>query len=308
MLKLPVYPPPYLYSEGADISSGVNFAEGGSGVSLANNPTSLGAQVDNFERLLHTDAYEYEELLNSLTIVSVQVDDYLTFMGETLPEFYVYMQRVINGIQGNLQRLYDIGLRNVMVPNVFNVDCSPLATASHLYEHCAEADAEPFIKIHNAFLLGAVQSINALNPGARFIVLDEHAAIDKLVQEAKTNGFTDALKPCCTPTTNTSACGDVDPATGAWLYTVCKRRARAIFWDELHPTMNAWKYIINLYANEPGYILLAEVPTLKQWLKINDGMEESAGAPYSPPSTHCASFPFHVARELHIISYNATLA
>jgi len=62
MLKLPVYPPPYLYSEGADISSGVNFAVGGAGITLANAPTSFGTQVDNFERLLHTDrAYEWEE-------------------------------------------------------------------------------------------------------------------------------------------------------------------------------------------------------------------------------------------------------
>lgn len=282
LVSLPVYPPPYLYTSGADTSSGINFAVGGAGVSLANSPISLGAQVDNFELLLRTDPYSKAALANSLTLVSVMVNDYLAFKGNSSSELFVFIERVVSGIQANLQRLYDLGLRNVLVPNLFNTDCIPLVTAANGYTQCAN-ETFSYVTIHNAFLLGAVQSINAQNPGARFIILDHFSAFDRLIKEGKSYGFTDGLKPCCQGTRNTSSCGDVDPATQKWLFTVCKRRARAIFWDNQHPTMWAWNYIINLYANEPGYILLADAPTLKQWLQINDVVQEPVGSPLAPP-------------------------
>lgn len=82
------------------------------------------------------------------------------------------------------------------------------------------------------------------------------------------------------------------------MYTVCKKAKKAIFWDALHPTQAGWEYIVNLYANEPGYIHLAahahghghehdHAPTLKDWLQVNDNTMEAAGAPKSPRSTYC---------------------
>lgn len=288
MLGLPVYPPPYFYSSGQDTSSGVNFAVGGSGVTLARNPISLGVQVDNFELYLRTDPYSKQALANSLTLVSVGGNDYLTFTGTTSAELFVFIQVVVSGIQANLQRLYDLGLRNVMVTNLFQGDCAPVYTRKNGYTRCT-GETGPFSQVHNAFLLGAVQSINAQNPDARFIILDEHATFDRLFKRARENGFTDGLKPCCRGISNTTKCGDVDPQTQDWLYTVCKKRGRAIFWDDIHPTMWAWNYIVQTYANEPGYILLADAPTLKQWLNINDVVQEPIGAPMAAPNMSAAA-------------------
>jgi hypothetical protein len=83
-LGLP-YPPPYLYSSGQDTSSGVNFAVGGSGVTYTSGVayTPLGAQVDNFELFLRTDPYSKTAIANSLTLVSVTGDDYLSFTQKT---------------------------------------------------------------------------------------------------------------------------------------------------------------------------------------------------------------------------------
>jgi phospholipase/lecithinase/hemolysin/uncharacterized surface protein with fasciclin (FAS1) repeats len=287
LLNLPVYPPPYFLSSGKDTNYGVNFAVGGSGVTLANNPISLGEQVDNFELFLRTDPYSKQALANSLTLVSVVGNDYLAFRGTTSAELFVFVETVVSGIQANLQRLYDLGLRDVMVANLFEGDCTPLFTRKNGYTSCTREEG-PFPQIHNAFLLGAVQSLNARNPGARFIILDQYAAFDRLFKDASANGFTDGLTPCCRGTSNTTKCGDVDPQTQRWLYTVCKKRGRAIFWDDTHPTMWAWHYIINLYANQPGYILLADAPTLKQWLNINDVVQEPVAAPMAAPNMSSA--------------------
>jgi hypothetical protein len=83
LLGLPVYPPPYFLSSGQDTSYGVNFAVGGSGVTPASNPITLGSQVDNFELFLRTDPYSKAALANSLTLVSVVGNDYLDFKGNT---------------------------------------------------------------------------------------------------------------------------------------------------------------------------------------------------------------------------------
>lgn len=194
----------------------------------------------------------------------------------------MFVERVVSGIQVNLQRLYDLGLRNVMVANMYQVGCGPLYTRKNGYTKCT-ADFGPFVEVHNAFLLGAVQSINAQNPGARFIILDQYASFGHLLKNGHSSGFTDGLKPCCRGTSNTTACGDVDLKTGKWLYTVCKKRGRAIFWDSVHPTMWAWHYIVDLYANKPGYILLADAPSLKQWLNIIDAVQEPVAAPMAQP-------------------------
>jgi phospholipase/lecithinase/hemolysin/uncharacterized surface protein with fasciclin (FAS1) repeats len=287
LVGLPVYPPPYLYSAGADTSSGVNFAVGGSGVTYGNGDVTLGTQVDNFELFLRTDPYSKDALANSLTFVSVVGNDYLNFKGTTSVELFVFIERVVAGIQANLQRLYDLGLRNVMVANMFESDCLPIFTKKNGYTACT-GETAPFVQIHNAFLLGAVQTINALNPGARFVVLDQFSAFNQLMATADEHGFTDGLKPCCTGTTNSTYCGDVD-ASGNWLYTVCKKRGRAIFWDDLHPTMWAWYYLIELFASQPNYVLLADAPTLRQWLQINDASQEPIAAPMPQPDLTRAS-------------------
>jgi phospholipase/lecithinase/hemolysin/uncharacterized surface protein with fasciclin (FAS1) repeats len=287
LLGLPVYPPPYLYSANHDTSSGVNFAVGGSGVTYDNGAVSLGSQVDNFQLFLRTDPYSKTELANSLTLVSVVGNDYLFFKGTTSAELFVFIERVVTGIQANLQRLYDLGVRNVMVANMADEDCLPLFTRANGYKQCSNGKG-PFIQIHNAFLLGAVQSINANNPGARFIILDQWSSFNRLFQQASQGGFKLGLRPCCEGITNTTSCGDVD-STGKWLYTVCKHRGDAIFWDDEHPTMWAWDYIVNLYANETGFILLADAPTLKQWLQINDFVQEPIGAPEPSPDLSSAA-------------------
>jgi uncharacterized surface protein with fasciclin (FAS1) repeats len=87
-----------------------------------------------------------------------------------------------------------------------------------------------------------------------------------------------------------NSCADTDPATGKPLYTVCKDRGKALFWDNKHPTMSAWHYIINLYATTPGFILLADAPTLLDWFRNDAAIQAVPVAPPIPqPDTSLAA-------------------
>jgi phospholipase/lecithinase/hemolysin/uncharacterized surface protein with fasciclin (FAS1) repeats len=280
LLGIPT-PPPYLNLTDQSTANGVNFATAGSGVTFAYGENPLGGQVDNLELFLRTDPYSKKALANSLTLVSVNGNDYTAFNGNTSPtstDEVVYIERVVTGIAYNLQRLYDFGLRDVMVSNLLPASCVPFYTQQYNYTKCDTA-IDSLNQFHNQLLLGAVEEINAANPGARIIILDAFAAFSQLFEQASAVGFTDGLVPCCQGLGNNS-CADTDPATGKPLYTLCKDRGKALFWDIEHPTMSAWHYIINLYATTPGFILLADAPTLLDWFRNNAAIQV---VPVAPP-------------------------
>jgi hypothetical protein len=52
-----------------------------------------------------------------------------------------------------------------------------------------------------------------------------------------------------------------------------------------HPTMWAWNYIVNLYATKPGFLLLADAPTLLKWWRNNVAIQEPAASPLPQPGT-----------------------
>ncbi len=93
MLGIPT-PPPYRLLAGQSIAHGVNFANAGSGVTYTYRTTPLGAQVDNFELFLRKDPYSKVALANSLTLVGVDGDDYVTFNGN----FSAVIQIIISSI------------------------------------------------------------------------------------------------------------------------------------------------------------------------------------------------------------------
>lgn len=285
LLGIPT-PPPYLYLAGQSTTHGVNFATVGSGVTFDYGTDPLGGQVDNLELFLRTDPYSKLALANSLTLVAVNGNDYTFFSGNS-SELFVYIQRVVAGIGYNLQRLYDMGLRDVMVSNLLPVGCLPVYSKQYGYRIC-DTSKDSTAQIHNAFLLGVVEKINSGNPGARFVILDQYAAFGHLFKQAKAVGFTDGLVPCCRGLSDSSNCGDTDPATGKPLYTVCKHRGKAVFWDTQHPTMWAWNYIFKLYTIHPEFLLLADEPTLLKWLRNNAAIQAPVASPMPQPDMSLA--------------------
>jgi phospholipase/lecithinase/hemolysin len=190
LLGIPT-PPPYLNLTDQSTAHGVNFATAGSGVTFAYGENPLGGQVDNLELFLRTDPYSKEALANSVTLVSVNGNDYTAFNGNTSNASTVevmYIESVVTGIAYNVQRLYDFGLRDVMVSNLLPASCIPVYTQQYNYSKCDTA-VDSLIQLHNQQLLDAVKEINSQNPGARFIILDAFAAFSQLFEQANAVGM-----------------------------------------------------------------------------------------------------------------------
>ncbi|CAK9237978.1 unnamed protein product [Sphagnum troendelagicum] len=310
LLGIPT-PPPYLNLTDQSTANGVNFATAGSGVTFAYGENPLGGQVDNLELFLRTDPYSKEALANSVTLVSVNGNDYTAFNGNTSTAStakVVYIEYVVPGIAHNLQRLYDFGLRDVMVSNLPPASCIPVYTQQYNYSKCDTA-LDNLNQFHNHLLLVAVEELNYVNPGARFIILDAFAAFSQLFEQANAVGFTDGLVPCCQGLGN-NTCAATDPATGKPLYTLCKDIGKALFWDYEHPTQSAWHYIINLFATTPGFILLADAPTLLDWFKNNAAIQAGPVAPPIPqpdPSLGAGEYEQAFNEILPNVNYSETL-
>ncbi len=96
----------------------------------------------------------------------------------------MYINRVVTGVGINLQRLYDMGLRDVMVTNILPPHCDLHNTKQSNYTTCDTA-TDTLAEIHNELLLGVAEKINARNPGARFIILNQYAAFSQLYEQAQ---------------------------------------------------------------------------------------------------------------------------
>ncbi len=90
-------------------------------------------------------------------------------------EHLVYIKRVVARISYNSQRLYDLGLQDVMVYNLVPPNFTPHYTQKYNYSIC-DTSVDPSAQIHNGLLLSAVEKINTRNPGAHFIILDQYLA------------------------------------------------------------------------------------------------------------------------------------
>ncbi|CAM6106017.1 unnamed protein product [Calypogeia fissa] len=254
-------PTPYAdISNGTKITeTGVNFALGGSGVTFALGVLPLHTQIDNFELVLRTGAFSPQFLAESVTLVSNVGNDYS--VNYTAQEFVPVIEEVVEGVTLALKRMYDLGLRNILVANLPPINCIPRSTQPLNYTSCVTSTA-PLIDFHNNLLLQSVEKLNTL-PNANFLILNELDAFSYVLNQTKQYGITELLTPCCNPINASTNCGSTD-ALGNPLYTLCNDPTKYVYWDSVHPVESTWKYVVELFYYNPGFVIGAR--TLKTWL------------------------------------------
>ncbi|XP_057835501.2 GDSL esterase/lipase At5g03610 isoform X2 [Cryptomeria japonica] len=111
------------------IRQGVNFAVGGSGVYQAFGFITVPQQVKQFKKLIgRSHGFDSHKLSRSVVLISVAGNDYGAFLSRSngsIEGLIDLVKPVVSGIVDAIKDLYESGLRNFAVSNIYSLGCRP---------------------------------------------------------------------------------------------------------------------------------------------------------------------------------------
>ncbi|KAI4389369.1 hypothetical protein MLD38_001601 [Melastoma candidum] len=251
LLGFPTYVPPYARTRGPALLRGANFASGAAGIrdETGNNlgdHTSMNHQVENFadatsqlRRYFRGDNASLADYLSKCILYSgLGSNDYLN--NYFMPSFYTtssqftpkaYAAALLNDYTRQLNQLYSLGARKVIVTAVGQIGCIPYQLARYTgnSSRCNEG-INSAIMMFNSGVRKMVDSFNSQLPGAKFVYLDSYASTKDIYVNAASYGFDVIDKGCCGVGKNN---GQI---TCLPLQQACADRTKYLFWDAFHPT------------------------------------------------------------------------
>ncbi|KAL8244495.1 hypothetical protein R6Q59_010753 [Mikania micrantha] len=252
-LGLQEYTPPYLApnTTGTILLLGVNYASGGGGIvnetgKIFVGRINLDAQLDNFANtrqdiISRIGAPAAQDLFNgalfSVTIGSNDfINNYLTPVvstaEQTLVPPEVFVGDLISRFRGQLKRLYDMGARKIVVPNVGPIGCIPYLRDINpsAGDNCV-ALANHLAQLFSLQLKDLLQELSFSLKGSTFIFADVYRIVSDIIQNQKSYGFDNADSACCYVTGQHGGLVPCGPTS-----KVCPDRSKYVFWDPYHPS------------------------------------------------------------------------
>jgi phospholipase/lecithinase/hemolysin len=151
------------------------------------------------------------------------------------------VDKVTEEIVANVARLRNLGVKKVLVNNLFPLGCAPSLSRPNNYAYCDE-EGNQGAALHNRLLAEKLAGMDGV------LVVDLSAAFSRIVGPSPdtdmVNLFPNKLAPCCESMDPKGYCGQVDPDTDAALYKVCQNPDRYFFWDEMNPTQVGWEAVM----------------------------------------------------------------
>uniref|UniRef100_A0ACD5VWU5 Uncharacterized protein n=1 Tax=Avena sativa TaxID=4498 RepID=A0ACD5VWU5_AVESA len=264
-LGVPLVPPSLAYN--GSFRRGANFAVGSATtLDVAFFPdgklplnVSLGVQLEWFESLkpslCHT-TQECEEFFGrSLFFVGeFGVNDYhFSFPIKTVQEIMLFVPDVIGTISTAIQRLIEHGGTSFVVPGMIPSGCTPPVLAMFSDADPAALNSttgclEDYNSIgmhHNLLLQEALEKLRGKHPNATIVYADLFGHIMEMVESPRKFGFEDVLAICCGGP-GKLYCGDDDSY-------LCEKPSARLFWDGVHLTEAAYRYIADDWLRSIDY-------------------------------------------------------
>ncbi|KAJ0577303.1 putative triacylglycerol lipase [Helianthus annuus] len=252
-LGLQKYTPPYLAptTVGPLLLQGVNYASGGGGIlnqtgQIFVGRINLDAQLDNFANTRHDIISRigapaaqdlFKGALFSVTIGSNDfINNYLTPLVSTIEQKLVspeaFVGDMITRFRGQLMRLYDMGARKIVVPNVGPIGCIPYQRdiTPSAGDNCV-ALPNHLAQLFNLQLKGLLQELSNSLQGSAFIFADVYRIVADIVKNHKSYGFDNADSACCYVSGQHGGLVPCGPTS-----KVCPDRSKYVFWDPYHPS------------------------------------------------------------------------
>ncbi|GLJ25816.1 hypothetical protein SUGI_0494370 [Cryptomeria japonica] len=251
------------------IRQGVNFAVGGSAIFRAYGFITVAQQVKQFKKLIRgSQGFDSHKLSRSVVLISVVGNDYGAFLNSSngsIKGLIDLVKPVVSGIIEAVKDLYESGLRNFVVSNMFSLGCLP-----QIGRTSCVSTYDNITALHMRLLREGVESLRSNFMEISIIISDLVPATNYVFSNPAKYGFVDLLVPCCAAKGRVDMCGEVDEI-GRALFEVCSNVDEKFYWDSVHPTQRGWDAIMWLYshgANEENKTMsfIEGAPNIIAWL------------------------------------------
>jgi len=230
------------------IRKGVNFAVGGSAIFEGYGFITVAEQVKQYKKLIEgSQGFDSHKLSRSVVLISVVGNDYGAFLSKnngSIKGLIDLVKPVVSGIIDVVKDLYESGLRNFAVSNMFSLGCMP-----QIGRTSCVSTYDNLTALHTRLLREGVQSLRSNFKEISIIISDFVPATDYIFSNHRQYGFADLLAPCCAEKGGIYNCGELDEF-GRTLFEVCSNAEEKFYWDAVHPTQRGWHVIMSLYASE----------------------------------------------------------
>ncbi|XP_021774256.1 GDSL esterase/lipase At4g16230-like [Chenopodium quinoa] len=248
--------PPYLapYAKGPLILQGINYASAGSGILNETGQIYIGrinfdAQLDNFantknDMISLIGAAATDELVNkALFVVNFGSNDFIAnyFVPDYIKEFWQpktpppqdFIDSMISKLRLQLTRLFNMGARKIVVPNVGPIGCTPAEREFNGKLKNSDCVAFPnqIAQSYNIQLKNLLTELSNNLKGSIFLYANAYRIFNDIVTNYKSYGFEVPDTACCTEGGRYGQIIVCNPTS-----TYCKDRTKYVFWDLFHPT------------------------------------------------------------------------
>ncbi|KAK9194675.1 hypothetical protein WN944_005382 [Citrus x changshan-huyou] len=253
-LGLP-YAPPFLSFKPRDKLplTGLNYASGACGIlrdtghhlgDLLSLEEQVGLFQDTLVRLQGRNFKSSKELSEylskSIFIISIGSNDYIsnypaTLLHDTNKRF---ARLLTSKLSHQLQRLYNLGARKIVVSEIGPIGCVPAITSQNKHKGKCVEHKNQLVSEYNSMLPAMLQNLTSSLQGSSFVNGHAYRLASDAIINPSNYGLKDASNPCCkTWLSGIEGCIPfVEP---------CDRRDKYYFWDGYHPS----EIVYSLFAS-----------------------------------------------------------
>ncbi|KAH9676131.1 GDSL esterase/lipase 7 [Citrus sinensis] len=265
-LGLPYSPPFLSYKRDLLPLTGLNYASGSCGI-LPETGSPFGQclnfeeQVGLFQDSVKSLQQRYFQILvdfsnylsKSVFIVSIGSNDYInnyleTSLYDTSKRYtpQQFAQLLVYKLSQQLERLYNLGARKIVVFELGPIGCLPWITRNNKHTGQCVEDTNQIVSYFNNMLPAMLQNLTTSLKGSNFINGHGHGVgYDAIINPSK-YGIADASNPCCTAFFNgTSGCIPY--------LRPCNNTNKHYFWDGYHPTEDVYSILASGCINNASF-------------------------------------------------------
>ncbi|KAL7597654.1 hypothetical protein Lser_V15G26759 [Lactuca serriola] len=252
--------PPFLQPNISDfdIRTGVNFASAGSGY---DDMTAQISQVIPVTKQL----YYFKEYIKrlkkvvgikeanriiegALVSISAGTNDF-TISYYDLPsrrdDFSMddYQDYILKKLQNFVNGLYKLGCRTMVVSGLPPMGCLPIQMLSRFSRTCL-TDQNTDARVYNQKLMNLLPQIQSSLKGSRIMYADIYNPMTEMIRNPRKHGFTHTKVGCCG--TGLLEAGPIC----TYLTPLCTNPSNYLFFDSIHPTEAAYRYVTKTLLNK----------------------------------------------------------